>query len=105
MHIDTFALCISVQARHTGGALPGRDPLHRDHRRSQDVQVGPHGVLSSVCARDAPAAKFTDMVAQVYLQEVPEQDRPNCQVFGRGAGKPPLTQSHINKWIEVAWAK
>ncbi|KAH3896560.1 hypothetical protein DPMN_020737 [Dreissena polymorpha] len=49
--------------------------------------------------------RFCEYAASLYYPTVPVLQRKDLQVFGRGPANPEFTQSHINKWIEMAWAK
>ncbi|KAH3806864.1 hypothetical protein DPMN_135192 [Dreissena polymorpha] len=49
--------------------------------------------------------RFCEYAARLYHPIVPVLMRRDLQVFGRGPANPELSQSHINKWIEMAWAK
>ncbi|KAH3738871.1 hypothetical protein DPMN_045514 [Dreissena polymorpha] len=48
---------------------------------------------------------FSEAAAKLYYPAVSVLQRRELQVFGRGPSQPTLTQSHINTWIETAWAK
>ncbi|KAH3737903.1 hypothetical protein DPMN_044501 [Dreissena polymorpha] len=49
--------------------------------------------------------RFCEYAARLYHPTVPVLMRRDLQLFGRGPANPELSQSHINKWIEMAWAK